>query len=115
MSPSSNFLKKMELQKVLVTLSTLIFVAQADEESCSSTDKHPKVTQRSQTVRSHLRDSIHSVWKDGILEEQTKEVTAFFNKELNDRDSKINELTNAVNKLTNTVNEMKKEVQVRTN
>ena len=68
----------MEWQQVLVTLSTLIIVAHGDD-SCGSTPK--KVTK---TVRSHLRDTVHSVWKDDILEEQTKEMQAFFDKKIDE-------------------------------
>ena len=34
------------------------------------------------TVRSHLRDTVRSVWNDEILDEQTKEMQAFFNKNI---------------------------------
>ena len=85
-------MKNMEWQKVLVTLSTLIIVAHGNEGSCGSADKPSKVTQRSQTVRSHLRDTIHSVWQDEILDEQTNKMQTFFKKELDEMKAKIDEM-----------------------
>merc|ERR1712141_803681 len=59
-----------------VSLSTLISVALGDEGTCDSAKTSPKVEK---TVRSHLRDTIRSVWTDEILREQTDEVKAFVN------------------------------------
>ena len=49
-------------------------MALGDEGTCDSAKTSPKVEK---TVRSHLRDTIRSVWTDEILREQTEEVKAF--------------------------------------
>ena len=64
----------MKWERILVSLSTLISVALGDEGTCDSAKTSPKVEK---TVRSHLRDTIRSVWTDEILREQTAEVKAF--------------------------------------
>ena len=109
-------MKNMEWQQVLVTLSTLIIVAHGDD-SCGSTPK--KVTK---TVRSHLRDTVHSVWKDDILEEQTKEMQAFFDKkidevketfedQLSQKDQVIDQNQEKITKLENELSENKQKME----
>ena len=69
----------MKCESIFVILSSLISVTLGDEENCGSSEHPKKVTT---TVRSHLRDTIRSLWTDEILDGQTKAMQAFFKSEI---------------------------------
>ena len=63
----------MKWEQILVSLSTLLSLSFADGDgaTCDSA--------KEETVRSHLRSTIRSVWDDEILREQSEEVKALIN------------------------------------
>ena len=63
----------MEFQRVLVIFSSLIVLSQSEEEFCASPEKPKKGPE---TVQSHLKTTIRSVWREELLPEQTSEVKA---------------------------------------
>ena len=63
----------MEFERVLVIFSSLIVLSQSEEEFCASPEKPKKGPE---TVQSHLKTTIRSVWREELLPEQTSEVKA---------------------------------------
>ena len=74
----------MKCEEVLFLLSTMFIVSHGEDGTCSSAAKS--------TVEGHLKYTIRSLWQTEILPEQTKDMKAFFSKELDERDVKISSI-----------------------
>ena len=83
-------MKKMKWERILVSLSTLIIAAHGEDETCGSQDNQKKCPE---TVNSHLKKTLRSLWSDEILLEQTNQMKAIFD-EMKDQVNHLRWLTN---------------------
>ena len=75
-------------QQIFVILSALVVGCQSEQGTCGSTDQPKKVPE---TVASHLKSIVRSIWKEELLRDQTLEVKEFLSDHLVERDVKIEE------------------------
>ena len=79
----------MKCEEVLFLLSTMFIAAHGEDGSCASAANPKKIPD---TVEGHLKHTIRSLWQTEILAEQTKDIQAFFLKELLERDAQISNI-----------------------